>query len=393
MTEVVDLRMTPRPCDICGGSDVDAVWAYEHVVRTRNRRYRFRNRNVVCGRCGFAFVSPVPRQEDLDAYYRDAFSKFQGQPPGYAIEGRMQVLKRFGSPQARFLEVGCNAGGPFARACDDYFASTLAVELNDECERSADSMGDLADGCCDLVAHYYVLEHLADPTQLLRSCRRVLARNGIMVVEVPDLRRYPHQASELIWWEHVSHFCRETLDALARREGFEPLPCDDLPASHHNGLLAAFRHTDDADGRAAPPDCRAEALACLADGRGLAARLADRIEHLRERIGKATAAGAAVTIWGANDLTRRLCAALPAADAIVVVDDDGRKHAYLDDRPVRAPESVIDHLRATGLLVICSARLADRLHARASALAGRVFDDIEVLDYDHLPLTPTHGAS
>ena len=83
----------------------------------------------------------------------------------------------------------------------------------------------------DLIWVDHVLEHVLDPATLLAHLRTLLANSGVMVVSVPnDGTRFQEKLLEkgIIqsrWWiappDHISYFTLESLEALARANGFE----------------------------------------------------------------------------------------------------------------------------------------------------------------------------
>lgn len=75
-----------------------------------------------------------------------------------------------------------------------------------------------------------VLEHVLDPLSLLKQCKKLLKKNGVLMVEVPNdfsvLQKYlidkKYVNSE--YWvvppDHISYFNREGLTAIATKAGF-----------------------------------------------------------------------------------------------------------------------------------------------------------------------------
>lgn len=88
-------------------------------------------------------------------------------------------------------------------------------------------------GRLDLLTCFHVLEHDDDPRAMLRKLMGLLADNGVMVVEVPNI--------DCIWtpwfgkacdnWYvpfHRVHFSRESLLALFRSEGLDVIEVEDI---------------------------------------------------------------------------------------------------------------------------------------------------------------------
>lgn len=98
-----------------------------------------------------------------------------------------------------------------------------------------------------------VLEHVPDPAEMLRGIRRLLEPRGLLYIRVPNDFN-PLQASALEklggdpWWiavpDHVNYFDVESLCALTRRVGFEPVDVQaDFPMELF--LLMGLRYVGD----------------------------------------------------------------------------------------------------------------------------------------------------
>ncbi|SCL29053.1 Ubiquinone/menaquinone biosynthesis C-methylase UbiE [Micromonospora rhizosphaerae] len=81
-----------------------------------------------------------------------------------------------------------------------------------------------------------LIEHVYDPTALLRECHRVLAPEGLLVLTTPNLAtvqdrvaflfgRAPRQVDPLhpYLWLHIRPFTASLLRRVLRRAGFDPL--------------------------------------------------------------------------------------------------------------------------------------------------------------------------
>ena len=164
---MIEIAVELRACDCCGADDLTEVWSHQHVAKTRNREFLFKNRQVVCRFCGFAFVSPCPRQKALDLYYRDSFTKFERSDGPPVVDKRLHTLKKYSGKGHRFLEVGSNCFPGFCAACERHFGLVQLVELNEECQSDFKSLEDVPAASIDLLAHYYVLEHHPHPGAFL----------------------------------------------------------------------------------------------------------------------------------------------------------------------------------------------------------------------------------
>lgn len=93
----------------------------------------------------------------------------------------------------------------------------------------------LADGHAEVVSYRQVLEHIHDPITELREAHRVLASDGLLLIEVPHYGGQRYRLGRLRtalkvskpYWrslnvpEHLYYFTPETLTTLLERAGFE----------------------------------------------------------------------------------------------------------------------------------------------------------------------------
>lgn len=83
----------------------------------------------------------------------------------------------------------------------------------------------------DLVVFYDFLEHVDDPTRVLRTIRQLLADDGAIIFRVPNTAEKP--SAHLI--DHIWHFSDVTLPTLLGKESFE------VTGAHFSGI---FRPSD-----------------------------------------------------------------------------------------------------------------------------------------------------
>jgi hypothetical protein len=378
-----------RACDCCGGVDVEEIWTNSYAARTRSGEYRFRNRNVVCRRCGFAFVSPCPRQPDLDAYYADALAHYAGQPPTSDISIRVEHLRSRVPAGLDGIEIGGNQL-VYEQRVRDYFRTLASVEPNAEIDAQYATLAAVPAESADVLMHYYVLEHAADPGWFLDHCRRILRPGGLMICEVPDAKLYSRMIGEYVWWEHLSHFSIVTLARVAAASGFRLIDAGHRNCSNRTGMLGVFVREGSPAANAAPladPIEAVDATAVMREGVALIEAFEGRLEATRREVAATVRGGGSVTLWGANEVMRRFLAApfvLP--DGAIVVDDDERKAGFIEGVSVRRPADVLAHLTASTLLVVASARLAERIVNRARSLVGPALSaQVRIIDYDAAP--------
>jgi 2-polyprenyl-3-methyl-5-hydroxy-6-metoxy-1,4-benzoquinol methylase len=116
---------------------------------------------------------------------------------------REDMLKFISTGIKKTLEFGCGEGGFSALLKDRLNAETWAVEINEESVRQAakklhtvinddayNSLGKLPEKYFDCIICFDFLEHLVDPYSLLTLLKTKLAKDGVIITSIPNIRYY-----------------------------------------------------------------------------------------------------------------------------------------------------------------------------------------------------------
>lgn len=141
-----------------------------------------------------------------------------------------------GGEHPKIVDVGCAKGGflRFLKGCG--YTNLCAVDLNSamitalyEDEKIEGNVGEaialpLDNNSVAVLNYSNIMEHIFDLHSALVEACRVLNPDGVIVVEVPDARRYgAFRIADYYWLsqsEHINHFDKQTLTALFSRYGF-----------------------------------------------------------------------------------------------------------------------------------------------------------------------------
>ena len=379
------IQYRKRKCDCCDADDLEEMWQYEHACKTRNNTYNWNVRNVICRNCGFAFVSPAPTDESLDEYYGDSFSIFSGQKIDYSIEKRLNVIRRCQSTigATSYLEIGSNNSPEFLSRLSTVFDKIETAELNDECSSTYKKFNDLPSECIDIIASYFVLEHVPKPKEFLSKCANVLKDEGLLIIEVPNLYLYSKDPAGLLLHEHVNHFSPTSLALLANKCGLNLLEVSLLNCSRSFGFVAVLQKPKIHNMFLPLYQNKIEytqAYSCMHEGRYVIESFYKRVETAKEMIRNAQQN---IVIWGANGVCSLLLQGVQLPPSSTIVDSDPRKSDFLTPIPVYQPKDALAQMKEAKLLIINTSRHAEDIKKWIIDHTGHVVADeaIVVLGY------------
>jgi SAM-dependent methyltransferase len=175
-------------------------------------------------------------------FYEGVWAALPEDPEPWAWRRRRALLLGAARPGERVLDLGCG-GGRFVAALRDAGVEAIGVELAEAAlERArrnvpgadlrlvrADGSLPLGHGEVDLVWCSEVLEHVPDTIAFLTEIRRVLRRDGRLLVTVPDHGRVKRTLLALTHYDahydplgqHLRFYTRRSLVRVLQAAGFE----------------------------------------------------------------------------------------------------------------------------------------------------------------------------
>jgi hypothetical protein len=328
----------PRSCDVCGGDDLDRLWQQRHDVAARNGHYLFEGNVSICRRCGFVFMSPVYDQSELEEYYESSYGALEGARPDYDIDRRIAFLKSVGAFGGRYLEIGANRPSEFHARLAGHFTAVELVEPNSSLESSHRSSRDLDAGMADVVAHYFVLEHVAQVSEFLMECRRLLRSSGMMICEVPDLDIYPQDPTALQLHEHTNHFSQSMLMQIVLKHGFDRVAVSRADCSRPFGFVAAFRKLPEIVDVVKQPSEYEHNKATVLAGVSAMREGEMRWSNIAQQAGLYSTSGKGIIFWAANGLMALYLNKSGLPSTATIVDSNPQKFNFFTGRKVMTPE-------------------------------------------------------
>jgi SAM-dependent methyltransferase len=216
-----------------------------------------------CLDCSLVYLFPIMTDIEEAAFYRAEFEEYMQsragagwqspaahyhakQPEG---ERRLPLARPHLRPADDLLEIGSSTGY-FLDDLRGYVRSVAGVEPSQayrhfSAARGIDTVADLAElgqRTFDVIALYYVLEHLRDPIGYLSDLRARLNPGGRLLVEVPNvddalLTAYTIPGFPPFYWQkaHYFNFSQRTLCDVLSRAGYsaQVVPVQRYDLSNH----------------------------------------------------------------------------------------------------------------------------------------------------------------
>ena len=230
-----------RVCPLCGGASHVGIYKERGAIGI-----------VRCKGCGLIYTNPMVREPeknywgDEKKYLEEARLIFEGKGESHRDVNYIDDLKmieRF-KPAGDFLDIGTNMG-MFLRHTRGKRWRVTGIEPSPSLSEMArkyfglniktcylDEAG-FRDESFDVVTMTDVFEHIAEPKNMLGDIKRVLKRDGILFIKVPNGRYnllklgLAKMAGRLrdhdIFdsYEHLTHFSHDTLKKMLEGCGFK----------------------------------------------------------------------------------------------------------------------------------------------------------------------------
>jgi SAM-dependent methyltransferase len=157
----------------------------------------------------------------------------------YRFNKVMNIFRKKPSPanQPRILDVGCS-NGRFIEVALKNSMNAWGVELSDSAiaaakpeirkriyRGDANKIEEMGEDNFDIITAFDLLEHLFDPLGFLKSLRKIIAKDGIIIITTPDTGSFFRIAMGKAWpmlqpFQHTVLFSRKSAKILLEEAGF-----------------------------------------------------------------------------------------------------------------------------------------------------------------------------
>lgn len=194
-----------------------------------------------CRNCGFKFTNPRPDEEEIGRYYESAdyishsnskkgiFNKTYQLVRKYAIEGKVKMLTRLKPANKTVLDIGSGTG-EFLAALKKNGWKTMGLEPNEKARKYATQQYSLRtedtaliieeeDHSWDVITMWHVLEHVHRLNEMVSQLKRILKKNGTLVIAVPNVTSFDASIYQKEWAafdvpRHLYHFSQKHITML-----------------------------------------------------------------------------------------------------------------------------------------------------------------------------------
>lgn len=352
--------MGNRNCPVCGNE-------HSGIIRKINmkipKEYHLPDSYdvVVCKKCGMVYADTSASMADYDWYYANC--NFYGDDSKDDNSARFESVKdflgKYVDKEFTLLELGAG-NGRFEMALKEHgYLDVTGTDPSEESVKRLQEAGikaHVASVYSDVSSREYenydsvflfeVAEHLLVPGRGITNIERMLKKNGIFMVSVPDYSLIGEDLTSIPNYfnlEHINYFSETTLDYLMSLHGLERID------QKHFGvdLIQVYRKTEEVKALGRDTVTEAAVYSYFGHQQERALRIDETVEALKK-------AGTELVIWGTGSYVMNLFAttSLPQCNIKGFVDNNKLKQGRkMYDYTIYAPE----YLRDTSYTVlICS---------------------------------------
>ncbi|WP_426431889.1 class I SAM-dependent methyltransferase [Winogradskyella sp. HB-48] len=188
---------------------------------------------------------PQPQGEKLSEYYksedyishtnakRNLFEKVYHLVRMISLKRKLKLINSFHSEEKTLLDIGCGTGD-FLEIAKNNKWKVVGVEPNEQARSLANSktndsvfdiqhLETLKENSFDVITLWHVLEHLPNIEMHIKLFKRLLKRNGTLVIAVPNFKSYDAQYYKSFWAaydvpRHLWHFSKTAIEKLFHEE-------------------------------------------------------------------------------------------------------------------------------------------------------------------------------
>jgi len=220
--------MKEANCNLCNSKSVKLL-------------FRVRDWNIYsCNICSFVFVHPGLSNKQLNKLYKEFVGNIFEKSKVIQNDSKhsIQLLDKYKYQRSTLLDVGCGSGIFLNEAINhNWICSGLEIsrELVNYLRKfkkfeviHKDILSIKPSNKFDVITLNQVIEHFSKPRLVIRKCRKLLNRNGLIYIATPNISSIVSLVRKqnfdyIIPPEHLSYFNRSTLERILIEEKYRIL--------------------------------------------------------------------------------------------------------------------------------------------------------------------------
>lgn len=234
-------------CNYCGSNSYSIVYeARYEKEKVPDLKEKFKSSGdenlidqvVKCNNCGLIFINPRLKSDFIiQGYSKGSDENFVSQAKGRELtfEKSLKLIEKY-SKKGKILDIG-TAGGSFLHVAKKRGWEVYGIEPNKWlCEWSKKNYGldikpgtlsdyKFEDNYFDVVTLWDVLEHVPDPKALLSEINNILKKDGLLIVNYPDIGSLVSKIMGRKWVfllsVHLFYFNQETIKKMLGSTNFK----------------------------------------------------------------------------------------------------------------------------------------------------------------------------
>lgn len=182
-----------RVCPVC---DIDKSTVLYEQGFSGNITHKI----ALCNNCGFIFVQNSHDQKYYNTYYQK-MSKYELERDHLLHQKYFTILNKFINKSSRILDSGCSTGHLLSLFKKNGYKNLKGIDPSLECKIiakkkfgisvSAQNLYEYSSGKkYDCIILAMVLEHLVDVKGVIEKTKKLLSKDGIVFISVPDAANF-----------------------------------------------------------------------------------------------------------------------------------------------------------------------------------------------------------
>ena len=188
-------------------------------------------------------TEPKPSVETLGSYYqsedyishtdskRTAFEKVYHLVKSFSINQKLSFLEKVHPAKGILLDIGAGTGEFLAKATKKNW-NVLGYEPDSAARKIAigkginlcEKLAELENNSVDVITMWHVLEHVYDYDQQIVELKRILKKEGVIIVAVPNFKSFDANYYKKSWAafdapRHLWHFSKTSIKKIFENHG------------------------------------------------------------------------------------------------------------------------------------------------------------------------------